>query len=87
MLRFVLLPFIAVAVLLTSTEAAHAEVVVVRPDDTSSQVVVKTKPPTVVVVKHTPIPQAEVVKPCRLPKETANWGFTSTSVAPLVRRS
>ena len=31
MLRFILLPFIAVALVLTSTEAAHAEVVVVRP--------------------------------------------------------
>jgi hypothetical protein len=63
MVRFILLPVIVFAVVLTSTEAAHAEVVVVRPDDASSQVVVKTRPPTVVVVKHEPIPQAQVVQP------------------------
>jgi hypothetical protein len=63
MLQFVLLPVIAFAVVLTSTEAAHAEVVVVRPEDASSQVVVKTAPPTVVVVKHKPIPQEPVAKP------------------------
>jgi hypothetical protein len=48
---------------LTSTKAAHAEVVVVRPDDASSQVVIKTSPPTVVVVKHKSIPQTQVVQP------------------------
>lgn len=63
MFRFVLVPVIAFAVALTSTNAAHAEVVVVRPDDGSSQVVVKTKPPTVIVVKHKPIPQTQVVQP------------------------
>ena len=63
MVRFILLPVIAFAVVLTSTEAAYAEVVVVRPDDGSSQVVVKTKPPTVVIVKHKPIPQTQVVQP------------------------
>ena len=63
MVRFILLPVIVSAVVLTSTEAAHAEVVVVRPDDASSQVVIKTSPPTVVVVKHKSIPQAQVVQP------------------------
>jgi hypothetical protein len=48
---------------LTSTKAAHAEVIVVRPDDASSQVVIKTSPPTIVVVKHKSIPQAQVVQP------------------------
>jgi len=63
MVRFILLPVIVSAVVLTSTEAAHAEVVVVRPDDASSQIVIKTSPPTVVVVKHKSIPQAQVVQP------------------------
>jgi hypothetical protein len=63
MLRFVILPIIAFAIVLTSTEAARAEVIVVPPADTSSPVVVKTKPPTIVVVKHTPSPQAQVAKP------------------------
>jgi hypothetical protein len=63
MVRFILLPVIVCALVLTSTEAAHAEVVVVRPDDASSQVVIKTSPPTVVVVKHKSIPQAQVVQP------------------------
>jgi hypothetical protein len=63
MLRFVILPIIAFAIVLTSTEAARAEVIVVPPADTSSPVVVKTKPPTIVVVKHTPAPQAQVAKP------------------------
>jgi hypothetical protein len=65
MLRFLFVPVIAFSVVLTSTEAAHAEVVVVRPEDSSSQVVVKTKPPTVVVVKHTPIPQTPPPPPKR----------------------
>jgi len=63
MLRFVILPIIAFAIVLTSTEAARAEVIVVPPADTSSPVVVKTKPPPLVVVKHTPAPQAQVAKP------------------------
>ena len=63
MLRFVILPIIAFAIVLTSTEAVRAEVIVVPPADTSSPVVVKTKPPTIVVVKHTPAPQAQVAKP------------------------
>ena len=75
MLRFVLLPVIALAVVLTSTEAAHAEVVVVRPEGTSSQVVVKTKPPTVVVVKHTPIPQTQVAMPPPPPKRDRKVGL------------
>lgn len=52
MLRFVLPPTIAIAFLLTSFEAARADVVVVPKSNDSDQVVVKTKPPTVVVVKH-----------------------------------
>jgi hypothetical protein len=52
MLRFVLPPAIAIAFLMTSFEAARADVVVVPKSDDSDQVVVKTKPPTVVVVKH-----------------------------------
>ncbi len=62
MLRFLPLPVIAFAVMLTSTGAARAEVVVVRPGNTSSPMVIKTRPPTVVVVQHTSTPQTEVVK-------------------------
>jgi hypothetical protein len=61
MLRFVLLPVIAFALVLTSAEATRAEVVVV-PEDSSNQVVVKTKPPTVVVIKHKPASQPQVVQ-------------------------
>lgn len=57
MLRFSLFPVVAFALVLTSTEIARAEVVVVRPDEQASPVIVRTKPPTVVVVKHTPIEQ------------------------------
>jgi hypothetical protein len=64
MLRFVLVPIIACAVVLSSTEAARADVVVQR-DGSSSQVVVKTKPPTVVVVKHTSIPATPPPPPKR----------------------
>lgn len=57
MLRFIVFPIIAFALVLSSATAARAEVVVVRPESSSSQVVVKTKPPTVVVVKNTPAQQ------------------------------
>ncbi|MGB5547328.1 MAG: outer membrane beta-barrel protein [Polyangiales bacterium] len=63
MLRFLVLPILAFAVVLSSTTAARAEVVVVRPGETSSPVVVKTRPPTVVVVKHTPIQQPAAPQP------------------------
>lgn len=62
MLRFVVFPVLAFAIVLSSTTAARAEVVVVRPQD-SNQVVVKTRPPTIVVVKHTPIQQAKPPPP------------------------
>jgi hypothetical protein len=75
MLRFVFLPVIAFALVLISTGAAHAEVIVVRPEDASSQVVVKTKPPTVVVVKHTPIPQTPAPKPPPPPKRDRKFGL------------
>ena len=75
MLRFVLLPVIAFALVLSSAEAARAEVVVVRAGDTSSPVVVKTKPPTVVVVKHTQIPQAQAAKPPPPPKRDRKFGL------------
>ncbi|MBW1875882.1 MAG: hypothetical protein JRI98_11020 [Deltaproteobacteria bacterium] len=75
MLRFVLFPVIAFAVVLSSTEVAHAEVVVVRPGDTSSQVVIKTKPPTVVVVKHTQTPQARVAEAPPPPKRDRKVGL------------
>jgi len=75
MLRFVFFPVIAFAVVLSSTEAARAEVIVVRPEDASSQVVVKTKPPTVVVVKHTAIPPAQVSKPPAPPKRDRKFGL------------
>jgi hypothetical protein len=52
MRRFVLPLVIAIAFVLTSSEAARADVVVVPKTDDSNQVVVKTRPPTVVVVKH-----------------------------------
>jgi hypothetical protein len=68
MLRFVLFPVIAFAVVLGGTNAAYAEVVV-APEGASSQVVVKTKPPTVVVVKHQTIPQADVVQAPPPPKQ------------------
>lgn len=57
MLRFIVFPVIAFALVLSSATAARAEVVVVRPESSSSQVVVKTKPPTVVVVRNTPAQQ------------------------------
>jgi hypothetical protein len=63
MLRFIVFPVIAFAVVLSSTTAARAEVVVVRPEEPSTPVVVKTKPPTVVIVKHTPIQQPPAAKP------------------------
>jgi hypothetical protein len=75
MLRFVFFPVIAFAVVLSSTEAARAEVIVVRPEDASSQVVVKTKPPTVVVVRHTAIPPAQVSKPPAPPKRDRKFGL------------
>ena len=52
MLRFALLPVLAVALLVTGSETAHADVVVVPRDNDADQVVGKTRPPTVVVVKH-----------------------------------
>jgi hypothetical protein len=61
MLRLIVFPVIAFAIVLSSTTAARAEVVVVRPEDSSSQVV-KTRPPTVVVVRTTPA-QPTVAKP------------------------
>ena len=54
MLRFALPPVIAIAFLLTTSEVARADVVVVPKSDNADQVVVKTKPPTVVVVKQKP---------------------------------
>ena len=63
MLRFVLLPVIGFAVLLTGTGGAHAEVVVVRPESPSSKVVVQTKPPTVVVVQRASAQAARVDTP------------------------
>ncbi len=57
MLRFIVFPVIAFAIVLSGTKAARAEVVVVRPDSSSSQVVVKTRPPTVVIVRTTPAQQ------------------------------
>jgi hypothetical protein len=63
MLRILILPIIACTLVLGLTEAAHAEVVVVRPDDQSSNVVIKTAPPTVVVVKHKPIAQPPATPP------------------------
>lgn len=68
MLRFVVFPVLAAAIVLGSATAAQAEVVVVRPED-SNQVVVKTKPPTVVVVKHTPGQQPTVATPPPPPKK------------------
>ena len=63
MIRFVLLPSIAFALVFGSTEAALAEVVVVQPNDQSSPVIVKTKPPTVVVVERQSIPQPQAQAP------------------------
>ena len=63
MLRFIVFPVIAFAIVLASTTGARAEVVVVRPESSSSQVVVKTKPPTVVVVRNTPAQQPAAKPP------------------------
>ena len=63
MLRFVVFPVIAFAIVLSSTTAARAEVIVVQPKAASSPVVVKTKPPTVIVIKHTPIQQPPATPP------------------------
>ncbi len=63
MLRFIVFPVIAFALVLSSATAARAEVVVVRPESSSSQVVVKTKPPTVVIVKNTPAQQPATKPP------------------------
>ena len=52
--RIVLLPCLATALVLTISNAARAEVIVVPKDGDSNQIVVKTKPPSVVVVKHEP---------------------------------
>jgi len=52
MLRFALLPAIAIAFLLTGSTSAHADVIVTPRNDDSSQVVVKTAPPTTVVIKQ-----------------------------------
>lgn len=74
MLRFVLLPPIAFALVLGSTEAARAEVVVVQPNDQSSPVIIKTKPPTVVVVKQQSIPQPHAQPPAP-PKRDRKLGL------------
>ena len=63
MLRLIVFPVIALAIVLSSTTAARAEVVVVRPEDSSSQVVVKTRPPTVIVVRNTPAQQPAAKPP------------------------
>ena len=60
--RFVLLPVLAFAAVLTIVTTAQADVIVSRPSDASSQVVVRTKPPTVVVVRQRAVPPAPVVK-------------------------
>jgi hypothetical protein len=75
MLRYVFSPVIAFALVLTSTGAAHAEVVVVQPENASSQVVIKTRPPTVVVVKHSPVPQTPAPKPPPPPKRDRKFGL------------
>ena len=63
MLRFLVFPVIAFAIVLSSTTPARAEVIVVQPKSASSPVVVKTRPPTVIVVKHTPIQQPPAAPP------------------------
>ena len=60
--RLVLLPVLAFATILTVATAAHAEVVVSGPTDSSSQVVIKTKPPAVIVVRQKSVTSAPVVK-------------------------
>jgi hypothetical protein len=74
MLRFVLFPFIALAVVLSTAIAARAEVVVV-PEDASSQVVVRTKPPTVVIVKHKSTPPTQTVQTPPPPKRDRKVGL------------
>lgn len=63
MLRFIVFPVIAFAIVFSGTRSARAEVVVVRPESSSSQVVVKTRPPTVVIVRHTPAQQPAAKPP------------------------
>jgi hypothetical protein len=69
MLRFIVFPVIALAIVLGSTTAARAEVVVVRPESSKSQVVVRTKPPTVVVVRNTPAQQPAAKPPPPEPRD------------------
>jgi hypothetical protein len=75
MLRFILLPIPAVFVLLTNSLPAHADVVVVQPEDTSSQMVVKTKPPTVIVVKHQAASQPPAVQAPAPPQRDRKLGL------------
>jgi hypothetical protein len=75
MLRFILLPIIAVFVVLTNSLPARADVIVVQPEDTSSQMVVKTKPPTVVVVKHQSGSQPPAVQAPAQPKRDRKLGL------------
>jgi hypothetical protein len=74
MLRLVLFAFIAVVVL-TNSIAARADVIVVRPEDTSSQMVVRTKPPTVVIVKHQAASQPPVIQAPQPPKRDRKVGL------------
>lgn len=75
MLRFVLLSVIAFALVLSRTQAVHAEVVVVPPGNGSPPVVVQTKPPTVVVVNHTSRAPTPVAKAPPPPKRDRKVGL------------
>lgn len=70
MVRFASLSLIACSLVFGRTVPAHAEVVVVQPQDTSSPMIVQTKPPTVVVVKQRHASEGPVVQsPKPAPRE------------------
>jgi len=73
--RFFLLPVIALVIAFIDSPAAHADVVVVGPDDRSSQTVIKTKPPTVVVVKQRTAAQPQIVRAPPPPKRDRKLGL------------
>ncbi|MGB8330953.1 MAG: outer membrane beta-barrel protein [Polyangiales bacterium] len=75
MLRFVLCSTIAVFVVLTDSEAARADVIVVGAEDTSSQTVIKTKPPAVLIVKPQTVARPTVVQAPPAPKRDRKLGL------------
>lgn len=75
MLRSSVLFLFACVFALIGSEAARAEVVVVRPEESSSPIVVRTKPPTVVVVKQRAVSEPPIAQPPRPPKRDRKVGL------------